>query len=195
TGTDTQDPFGGGRTTSDSYTLGLNASWELDIWGRVASNAEAGDFDALASEADFAGARLSLAGATAQAWFSLIEAELQTALAERDVRNRENSLDFINRRYTSGVSNSLDVRLARSALASARATLTTRRQTQSEAARALEVLRGRYPAAELAAARDLPDLPQLSGAGAPADLLWRRPDLVAADMRLESAGLRAGAAR
>lgn len=193
-GRNTDNPAGG-RLTADSYALGLNASWEADVWGRVAAGANASEADALASEADLAGARLSLAGSTAQAWFALIEAELQEALAARDVGNRENSLAFIERRYASGVNTSLDVRLSRSALASARATLTTRRQVLAEASRQLEVLLGRYPAAELAAARDLPDITPLSGVGAPADLLWRRPDLVAADLRLEAAGLRADAAR
>ena len=195
TGRDALDISTGSRTTSDAYSLGLNASWEADVWGRVAASANASEADARASEADLAGARLSLAGSTAQAWFALIEAELQEALAARDVQNRENSLAFIERRYASGVNTSLDVRLSRSALASARATLTTRRQILAEASRQLEVLLGRYPAAELAAARDLPDIAPLSGAGAPADLLWRRPDLVAADLRLEAAGLRADAAR
>lgn len=195
TGRDAADLSGAGRSTTDSYGLGLNASWEADVWGRVAAAADAAEFDALATEADLYGVRLSLAGATAQAWFALIEAELQEALAARDVQNRENSLAFIERRYASGVNTSLDVRLARSALASARATLTTRRQILAEASRQLEVLLGRYPAAELAAARELPDIAPLSGVGAPADLLWRRPDLAAADLRLEAAGLRADAAR
>ncbi len=182
-------------SSTTSYALGLNASWEADVWGRVAATAGAAAYDAEASEADYQGARLSLAGATAQAWFALIEAELQEALAARDVGNRERSLDFIERRYRSGVNTSLDVRLARSALATSRATLQLRRQTLGEAQRTLEVLLGRYPAAELAGAADLPDLAPLAGAGAPADLLWRRPDMIAADLRLESAGLRAEAAR
>ena len=131
----------------------------------------------------------------AQSWFSLIEARLQRELAERDTEARESNLRVTERRYERGVASSLDVRLSRSALGSSQANLALRQRLEQEASRALEVLLGRYPGAELAAADSLPDLPELAGAGAPSDLLARRPDLLASEARMNAAGLRARAAR
>jgi len=87
------------------------------------------------------------------------------------------------------------VRLSRSQLASDRAAYLQRKQIEKEASRRLEVLLGRYPSAELDAAQSLPSLPSLEGVGGPGDLLLRRPDVLAAEARMEAAGLRAQAAR
>ena len=183
------------RIYINNYSLGGSLRWELDVWGRLLDETRASYKDANAAAADLAGARLSIAARTAQSWFSLIEARQQRELAERDVTARENNLSVTNRRYERGVSSSLDVRLARSALGSSQANLALRQRLEKEAARALEVLLGRYPSAELEAASALPGLPTLAGVGAPGEILARRPDLIAAEFRMESAGLRARAAR
>lgn len=183
------------RIFINNFRLGAQTSWEIDIWGRLIDETRASYKDARAAFADLAGAELSIAARTAQAWFALIEARQQRELAERDVTARERNLRVTERRYERGVASSLDVRLSRSALGSSRASLAMRTQLEQEAARALEVLLGRYPAAELEAAASLPRLPALSGTGAPGEILARRPDLLAAEARMEAAGLRARAAR
>lgn len=189
---------GGGQSSRvyvNNYSLGAQASWEIDLWGRLRDNTRASFRDASASLADYQGRRLSIAGAVAQSWFQLIQARQQRELSERDVSARERNLSVIERRYESGVATSLDVRLARSALGSSRAQLALNQRVEAESARALEVLLGRYPKAEIEAAAKLPDLHPLAGAGAPGDLLARRPDVIAAEARMEAAGLRARAAR
>lgn len=183
------------RIFIDNFRLGGQLQWEPDVWRRVKDQSRAAYKDANAQAADVAGAELSLAGSVAQSWYGLIQARLLRELSERDVEARADSLRITERRYSSGVATSLDVRLARSALASSQATQASREQAEKEAARALEVLLGRYPDAEVTAADALPALHHLQGAGAPGDLLARRPDLVASELRLESAGLRARAAR
>ena len=180
---------------SESYGLSASASWEADVWGRVRDGARAGAVDAVASEADYMGARLSLAGAVARGWYDLAEAQLLVVLAEDEVATQERSLRLTQRRYESGVTGALDVRLARSSLATSQFSRAQSRTFRNNAARRLEVLLGRYPAGAIAGPTDLPDLPALDGSGAPADLLARRPDLRAAEARLESAGLRARQAR
>ncbi len=183
------------RLWINNFSLGGQLQWEIDVWGRLLDETRASYGDARAAFADLAGAELSIAARTAQAWFALIEARQQRELAERDVAARESNLRVTDRRYERGVASSLDVRLSRSALGSSQASLALRRQLELEAARSLEVLLGRYPAAELEAAASLPVLPQLNGAGAPGDILVRRPDLIAAETRMDAAGLRARAAR
>jgi outer membrane protein, multidrug efflux system len=179
----------------NNYSLGAQIRWEIDLWGRLTDQTKAAYRDATAAQADLIGARLSIAARVSQAWFGLIEARQQRELAERDVKARASNLRVTDRRYERGVASSLDVRLSRSALGSSQASLALRQRLELEASRRLEVLLGRYPAAELEAADSLPELPRLAGAGAPGDLLARRPDLVAAEARMEASGLRARAAR
>ncbi|MEQ1932198.1 MAG: TolC family protein [Parvularculaceae bacterium] len=183
------------RVYINNFALGAQLNWEIDLWGRLTDETKAAYRDARASLADYDSARLSLAGRVAQAWFGLIEARQQRELGERDTNARESNLRVTERRYERGVASSLDVRLSRSALGSSKANLAFRQQAEKEAARRLEVLLGRYPGAELEAASSLPALTQLAGAGAPGDILSRRPDLRAAEARMESAGLRARATR
>ncbi|HNR76947.1 MAG TPA: TolC family protein, partial [Parvularculaceae bacterium] len=190
-----ESPLPNRRAYINNYSLGAQINWELDLWGRLTDETRAAYKDSAASLADYEGARLSIAGAVAQSWFGLIEARQQRELAERDVAARESNLRVTERRYERGVASSLDVRLSRSALGSSQANLAFRQRTENAASRALEVLLGRYPAAELAAAESLPELPALAGAGAPGDILARRPDLIAAEARMEANGLRARAAR
>lgn len=183
------------RIYVNNYSLGAQATWEIDLWGRLRDNTRASWRDAAAVEAEYRGRRLSIAGAVAQSWFQLIQARQQRELSERDVAARQRNLSVIERRYESGVATSLDVRLARSALGSSQAQLALNQRVEGESARQLEVLLGRYPKAEIEAAASLPDLHPLAGAGAPGELLARRPDVLAAEARMQSAGLRARAAR
>ena len=183
------------RIYINNYQLSARINWELDVWGRVRDETKAAFGEATATLADLDGARLSVATGVAQAWFNLIEARLQRELAERTLDARQSNLRVTERRYERGVASSLDVRLSRSQVASDQSALLLRRQRESEASRRLEVLLGRYPEAEIAAAERLPDLPSLEGAGAPGEILARRPDVLAAESRMEAAGLRARAAR
>ncbi len=190
-----ESPLPNRRVYINNYSLGAQINWEIDLWGRLTDETRAAYKDAKASLAEFQGARLSIAGAVTQSWFGLIEARQQRELAERDVAARQSNLNVTERRYERGVASSLDVRLSRSALGSSQANLAFRQRGEKEAARRLEVLLGRYPKAELEAAAALPELPPLAGAGAPGEILARRPDLIAAEARMEASGLRARAAR
>ncbi|MEM9840934.1 MAG: TolC family protein [Pseudomonadota bacterium] len=183
-----------------TFNTGFNLSWELDVWGRLTDATRAAYLDAAARELDFAAARLSLAGNASSGHYELTAARLQRQLAERDVATGQANLRIIERRYQRGISSSLDLRLARSSLASSDAALQTRIQQELEAARRLEVVLGRYPSATLAAAEALPSLEDLGAErpielGSPEELLVRRPDVLAAEARLKSAGLRVSEAR
>ncbi len=185
----------GGVTSGSSFSLGLEAGWQADVWGRLSDQARAGYLNAQAARADWAGARLSIAAATARAWYALAEAALQTALSQQDVATRARQLDIVERRFQRGVARSSDVRTARSALASSRAALASRERAEAAAARQLETLISDYPDASLTAAGALPELGPLPDPGTPQGLVERRPDIVAAEARLEAAGFSADAAR
>ena len=183
------------RSDTNSISLGPNVSWEADLWGRIRDGANAGDIEAQASRADYAAARLSIAGQISQAWFDLIEAKLQSDLAVKNEQTQERALGLTQRRFDSGVTPASDVRLARSSLASAQAGVASREQVRASTARRLEILLRRYPSDTLLAASDLPALPALEGAGQPGDIFARRPDLLAAEQRLRGQGLQIDIAR
>lgn len=174
---------------------GLNASWEPDLWGRIADRIDASELASDAAASDIAGARLSITGQVAQNWFSLIEARLLVELSVREIETQERALRLTQRRFESGVSGSSDVRLARSSVAQAQALQASRRQRFSALSRQLEILLTRYPASALEAASDLPELPPLTGAGAPSYILTQRPDLIAAERRLAEQGFEIDLAR
>jgi len=177
------------------FSSGLDASWQADVWGRLSDNARAGSLSADAAQADWYGARLSIAARAARAWYTLTQSAQQVALAEADVETRSRQLEIVERRFRRGVVRSSDVRTARSALASSEAALASRRRALASSTRQLEVILGRYPAGALAAASDLPTLGALPHPGGPADMLARRPDVIAAQARLAAAGYSASAAQ
>lgn len=189
------DGISGLVPAASSFSLGSSVSWEADLWGRVNNQAKAGDLEAQASNADFAATRLAIAGAISQTWFDVIEARLQRDLSNRNVTTQERALRLTKRRFDGGVSGSSDYRLARSAFASAKASLASREQILSATTRQLETLLRRYPADALKADRQLPNLPPLTNAGSPRDIFLRRPDLLAAERRMLASGLRVDIAK
>lgn len=191
TRTETSLPF----VTPTNLSSGVSANWEVDLWGRIKSTTTSNELAADAIQADYAGARLSIAGQVTLRWFDLIEARLLSELSARDVNTLEQALQLTQRRFDGGVSGLSDVSLAKSSFANAQALQAIREQTLSELTRSLEILLRRYPAEEIQAAEDLPTLPPLLGAGTPENVLRKRPDLLAAEKRLYAQGLQVDVAR
>ena len=188
---------GGGddRLNAEIYGLGLDASWEFDLWGRISNGIAQADADFAATAADLAASELSIAAQTASAWVSLNEALAQERIAVLTYEARQRVVDLTEPRVRAGIYGPLELRTARSALAQAEASIAARRQFSTEAARRLEVLLGRYPSAEIAAPALIPELPPMDVVGNPALLLSRRPDIAALEARVVGAGLRAEEAR
>lgn len=183
------------RFTDPTYGLRADASWTADLWGRVGAGIKSAQANLAASEADLAAARLSLASQTAIAWTDLNEALAQERVAVQTYEARQRILELTERRVARGLTDALDVRTARSAVATAEASIAARRLASGNAVRRLELLLGRYPANEIDAPASLPDLEPIQAAGTPAMLLARRPDVAAAEARVVAAGLQAEQAR
>ncbi len=180
---------------TNRFDLSLSSSWEVDLWGRNQAGRSASVADAQAALADLAAGRLSYAALTAKAWFALTEARLQADLAERTEQSYRKAAERLARRYQQGVRPSLDYRLALAALARSESALEASRQQADFFARNLEILLGRYPAGDQTGGLDLPALNEELPAGLPADLVLRRPDLVATERRLAGAGRRVSEAK
>ncbi|MEP6342287.1 MAG: efflux transporter outer membrane subunit [Maricaulaceae bacterium] len=187
-----QVSVGGGTT---NLGLGLNASWEADVWGRIRDSVSSSELSASASSADVAATKLLIASRVSQTWFNIIEAKLLVDLSARDIQTLEGALRLTERRFQGGVTSSSDVRLARSSVANAKALEASRKQSLASQTRALEILLRRYPEGAIASTADLPTLPALSGAAQPGYILKRRPDLLAAERRMHAAGLNVDVAR
>lgn len=173
---------GGGVLSSTSNTFGvsLDISWELDLWGKLDAHARAADADLAATTAQSHGVQLSLAGQAVKAWFALAEAKAQRELAERRVASFEQTTEVMRNRYRQGRIEALDMHLAEAQLSQAKAVRAAQRSVIERVSRQIEILAGGYPEGTLAPAAALPRLPDPVPAGLPSELLQRRPDLVAA---------------
>ena len=184
-------PGSEGRVLSSTSThlgFSIEASWEIDLWGRLSAQARASLASYQASAADVDGARLSIAGRTVKAWFAAAEAVEQLRLAEATLASFQESTDQVRQRYHAGIRPSLDYRLSLANLAAAKANLFNRQQQLDLAKRQLEVLLGRYPGAEIQTPAALGATPPEIPPGLPAELVARRPDLAAAERRLAASG-------
>lgn len=183
----------------EGYETGLNLKWELDLWGRIRAAESATIAAAQASEADLAGARVSLAAEVCKAWFALAEADEQVRLAEETTRITSDTVRSIRERFEAGQSTGrgtgTDLRLAMADESSARAELANTRRLRAQAVRRIEILLGRYPAGALAGPTVLPNPGAQPPSGLPSSLLLRRPDIVAAERRFAAQGARAKEAR
>jgi multidrug efflux system outer membrane protein len=176
--------------TFKSSGVSLDVSWEPDVWGRVSAGKAAAIADYEAAKADFRAAKLSLVAQISKAWFATLEGREQAKLAGRTVSNYKNTTERVRSRYEQGLQSSLDLRLALSSLSSAEALLEQRKRQLDLGIRQIEILLGDYPSAQLEVEQALPGVPPLPPAGVPSELVSRRPDLVAAERRMWSAGAR-----
>jgi len=177
-------------TTSTNYGLRLNASWEPDVWRRIRSGELAAMTNTQVRHAELAGARLSLTGQVARAWFALVEADRQVSLAEESLTSFRTSSDRVRARFQSGLRPSLDLRLALAEVAQAEAALEQRIEERERGVRQLETLMGRYPSGEYVGSVDLPSMPGRVPGGLPSDLVHRRPDLVVAELQVVASDAR-----
>ncbi len=189
---------GGGKMGGDNSGLqgvALSASWELDVWGRVRYGRAAGDAQYASALADLEYARQSLVALVAKSWFLAIEAKMQRQVAQESVRSAERLVSLAKDRERVGRGDAMDVANAEANLETYRDTLRQLDLSYQQSVRALELLLGRYPAAQVEAPGELPGMPPPIPAGLPSELLERRPDVIAAERRVAAAFNRTGEAQ
>lgn len=179
-----------GTVTGNEFNLGLSFGWELDLWSKLSDSARAAEIDRQALLQDFQSARFSLAANVTKGWFAAIEAKQQLDLSQRLVSVLGDRLAVLEEGYRSGLVAALDIHLARANLATERSRLAAREQAFGTRVRSLELLLGRYPSSALPVADRLPVLPDAIPAGLPSELLTRRFDVRAAQLRVEGSWAR-----
>jgi len=186
---------GGGPFNSyyNQFGVGLNMSWELDLWGRIKAGQQAVIANFEASEFERATAELSLTGQAVKAWFALAETRDQIALTRRTITRFEDTVDLLDGRFEQGIeengrSFASELLLAESDVARAEENLSSELELAERTSRQLEVLAGRYPAGRAGDTARLPNsLPGPVPAGLPATLLDRRPDIAVAERQIAAA--------
>ena len=173
----------------------LNATLELDVWGRLRYGEAAAQAQSEAVQADYAYARQSIAATVTKAWYLAIQAGLQRSLADEALRAATELQRLATERLRIGIGDAQAVADAAATVGSTRDQQRQLVQSRDEALRALELLLGRYPSAEIAVADQLAPMPAPLPAGLPSDLLERRPDVIAAERRVAAAFNRVGEAK
>ncbi len=182
--------------TNNTFSLGADAAFELDLWGRLRNAADAARANLLATEDAQRTVLITLVSDVAQAYFELraLDQNLEIALRTRDVRGE--SLRIVRSRYDRGIAAELDLAQAQRQYEGAVAAIPLLEKRIAETENRLSILLGRNPGAvargiALAQQPVPPDVP----AGLPSALLEQRPDLRAAEQRIVQANARIGEAR
>ncbi len=187
--------FPGFASPFNYYTLG-NLSWELDVWGRIRRSTEAARADLLSKEEGRRAVILQLVSDVAEAYFDLLQFDMQLDIANRTLRSWEESVRIAQARLKQGMTSKLDADQfeAERANAAARAAELERQMVQKE--NQLSVLLGRTPR-RIPRGKSLTEqvMPPEVPPGLPSELLQRRPDIVQAEQELGAATARIGVAK
>lgn len=177
------------------YTVSINASWELDIWGRIRRLSEAARAQLLASEEGRRATILTLVSSVASSYINLLALDRQLEIAKRTAASRAQSVEVFELRFSGGVISQMELAQIQSQYEVAAAAIPPLESQIAQQENALSVLLGRPPG-PIPRGRELKELnlPVVS-AGLPSELLVRRPDLQQAEQKLIAANAEIGAAR
>ena len=189
--------FQGVATQGDSYDAGIDASYQIDLFGRIRRAIEASRADVGAAQAAFDVSRITVAAETARAYADACSSGGQLAVARESLRIQEETYDLTRRLVEGGRGTALETGQAGALLEQVRATVPTLEAQRQTALFRLSVLTGRPPAdfpREVAGCESAPALARPIPIGDGAQLLARRPDVRQAERELAAATARVGVA-
>ncbi|MEJ8812243.1 efflux transporter outer membrane subunit [Variovorax ureilyticus] len=181
------------------YQAGFDASWELDLWGRVRRSIESADAGVAASQATLAQVQLSVQAEVARHYFELRAVQRQIQLTREDIAASEETLGLVKARADGGLTTDLDVARQNAQTADLRARLPQLLTQEAQATNQITLLLGERPGALQSQLAPLPGnattaaLPDLS-LGVPSDMALRRPDIQMAQAQLHAATANIGVA-
>jgi len=187
--------FPGFASPFNYYTLG-NLAWEVDLWGRIRRSTEAARADLLSKEENRRAVTIQLVSAVAEAYFNLLQFDLQLDIAKRTLQSWEESVRIAQARLRQGMTSKLDADQFEAERASAAARTAELQRQMVQAENHLSVLLGRRPfSITRGHSLDEQIVPPEVPAGLPSELLQRRPDLLVAERQLAAVTARIGAAK
>ena len=187
----------GGVISQDNYSVGLDATWELDIFGGRRRAVEAAQADLEASEADINSVLVSLAGEVALNYVDLRSYQAKLAIAEANRDAQAETYQIAEWRHEAGLATQLDLEQAKMSLEQTRAQIPTLEAGLAAAKNRLSVLVGKHPGAldaEFAETKPIPTAHLTLAVGIPADALRSRPDVQKAERQLAAQTARIGIA-
>jgi NodT family efflux transporter outer membrane factor (OMF) lipoprotein len=187
----------GGRS-QELYSAGLDASWEVDIFGATRKAVSAAQADVEASEASLHNTQVSLAAEVALGYVQLRSYQARLVISRGSLARQEETLDLTRWRAQAGLTSELDVEQARANAEQTRAQIPSLETALAETEHALATLVGLPPAAlhdRLPSEGSVPSIPDTVAVGIPADTLRQRPDVRAAERQLVAAIARVGEAK
>jgi NodT family efflux transporter outer membrane factor (OMF) lipoprotein len=181
----------------NAYETNLNAGWEIDVFGGLRRGRQSALADYQASEAGVAATRLAVAAQTADIYITLRGLQARLAIAEAQVRTRQELLEKVQLLHSKEVAPEYQVRQSEGELAQVQATVPELLTGIDAAMNALDIMLG-TPAGthrtELTSAGTIPQAPLITSTGTPGDLLRRRPDIIVAERHLAASSARIGVA-
>ncbi|WP_320045409.1 efflux transporter outer membrane subunit [uncultured Desulfobacter sp.] len=178
---------GGTGTVSKAYSAGLDASWEIDLFGRIQRSIEAADATLSAKQEVLRDALVSLVGDLAASYIDVRTAQIRLNVVRQSINSQTESFQLTQWQNQAGLTDELDVHQARYSLENAKAQIPSLESTLSEAMNRVAVLSGLAPGTlneKLIPPYPLPMLPATIAVGLPADALRRRPDIREAEYEL-----------
>jgi NodT family efflux transporter outer membrane factor (OMF) lipoprotein len=181
---------------SSNYSLGLAASYEIDLWGRIRAEAQSAGLAAAASREDLNGAAISIAAEVVERWVRIIAQRQQKNLLQKQLEANETYLDLVELRFRKSLASALDVMQQKQLVERVKAQVPLIEMEERVLLDELAVLLGRQPHDSPGFERQsLPELDSPPAAGVPVQLLEFRPDILAAYHRLAAADQDLAAAR
>lgn len=181
------DDNNAGTTTLSSFDAGLDARWEVDLWGKLSKQQQSAQLRFAAQQSKLLGAERDLAIETAANVFRVMEARQLLLVADRRLQNAIESHDIVESGYRQGLNEALSLYLARNQVERQEANIALQRQLLVEASADLQLALARYPDGKMEISRDLPVVTQPVPVGLPSELLMRRTDLQEAWLNLHAA--------
>ncbi|MGD0259310.1 MAG: efflux transporter outer membrane subunit [Verrucomicrobiota bacterium] len=184
-----------GSVTLTDYSLPLDASWQLDLWGRIRNTVNANTFETQATAADLQNTRLTAQAELAGDFFQLRAQDALTQLFDDTVRAYRESLDLTRIRFETGIASDEDVAQAETQLETAQAQATNLGILRAQLEHAIALLIGKPASAFSIPVEQVSASPPATPFGVPSQLLERRPDIAAAERRVAEANAQIGVAK
>ena len=181
----------------DNYAVGVDASWEIDIFGRIRRSVEAANADWDASIEDYRAVSVALFAEVARTYFEQRTLRARLDVARRNVTIQSDSLELARARFEAELVSELDVTQARALLAQTQSTIPALEEAVARATNRLSVLLGEQPGSLttlLAVSTSVPAAPERILISTPADVIRQRPDIRRAERELAAQTARIGVA-
>lgn len=187
----------GAQGDQNHFEAGLDASWEIDVWGAVRRGVQAADADLSAAEDSRNAVMVTVTAEVARNYIELRVAQMRQAIVERGVATQRDTVELVRTRLNAGLGTQLELAQAQAQLAARESQMPLLIIAERAATNRLAVLLGQYPGElqdELDAQASLPTFEGVVALGLPSELLRRRPDIRAAERRIAAASARIGVA-